>query len=279
MRPAMLYGKAAGMVVGFVLGMMLTGSIGLSILLAIVGIVLGHFAVDVTPSVPGAAPPPPRPAAPPSSSSSQSLMDLQRVATEATDRQRLVDAVCPLFVELARVDEAASQPEVRVIREYFQHERKFPEAALEHVRLALKRLLGGPVLELDTALAETRAELRPVEREPLVRWLYDMALVDGAMTNTERQLLKKIVDGLNLSDESLQQITARLFGGGEAHYAALGLPHTASDDEIRSAFRRLAAENHPDRFAPAPPDQVTAAATRFRAVKDAYDALRQLRGL
>ena len=49
----------------------------------------------------------------------------------------------------------------------------------------------------------------------------------------------------------------------------LGLDESATQDEIRRAYRRLAAENHPDRN----PDD-DAAAVRFQRVCQAYDMLR-----
>ena len=69
------------------------------------------------------------------------------------------------------------------------------------------------------------------------------------------------------------EITAMHLGTGIKHYAVLGLTDSASDDDIRSAFRKLASDNHPDRA------KGEAAAARFREVNDAYQELRKLRGL
>ncbi len=52
------------------------------------------------------------------------------------------------------------------------------------------------------------------------------------------------------------------------HYAVLGVSHSASQDEIKSAYRRLALATHPDRH-PDDPD----AEARFRAISSAYAVL------
>ena len=51
------------------------------------------------------------------------------------------------------------------------------------------------------------------------------------------------------------------------HYSALGVPSSANIADIKTAFRRLAANYHPDRNAS--PE----APARFRAVQTAYEVL------
>src|SRR6266852_6058953 len=52
------------------------------------------------------------------------------------------------------------------------------------------------------------------------------------------------------------------------YYQVLGVPRTASDKEIRSAYRRLARKYHPDLN---PGDK--AAESRFKELQSAYDVL------
>ena len=53
------------------------------------------------------------------------------------------------------------------------------------------------------------------------------------------------------------------------YYDILGVPKTATQDEIKQAFRKLAKETHPD----ANPDDVDEATERFKQVSAAYETL------
>ena len=54
------------------------------------------------------------------------------------------------------------------------------------------------------------------------------------------------------------------------YYDTLGVERDASESDIRRAFRRLAMENHPDRFADA---KRSAAEQRFQIITEAFNAL------
>ena len=57
------------------------------------------------------------------------------------------------------------------------------------------------------------------------------------------------------------------------YYAVLGLPHDATRDEIRSAFRRLAMRWHPDHFVATAEDEHEHASQRMRALLRAHQVL------
>ncbi|KAK9846900.1 hypothetical protein WJX84_006112 [Apatococcus fuscideae] len=56
-------------------------------------------------------------------------------------------------------------------------------------------------------------------------------------------------------------------------YALLGVSKSATQAEIKAAFRKKALKLHPDRQAEASADQAARIAKEFEAVKDAYDTL------
>jgi len=279
-----MWGKVLGAMVGGAIAMLLGWSPLLAALLAVVGLAVGHALIDHQPPAPRRdappsidelvgeperappprRPPPKRPPPPPA---------------PARDEQKLLaDVLCPIFIEVARSDTAVVQSEIRVVREFFQHTLGFDDAGMEAVRVALKDALASSEQDMEHLVKRARTELKPSFRLEIVRAIYDMCVADADLSARERDLLKHVTQTFNLSDEQLQQITTQFFGGADKHYEALGLAESATDDEVKSAFRKLAAENHPDRVATLGAKEAEAAAARFRAVKDAYEALRKIRG-
>lgn len=276
-----MMGKVLGAMLGAGLGMVLAWEPALAASLGVVGLLIGHFAIDREDASPKALRPPSKeellerkarpPPQPPAKRPAQKKV--------AADDLLLIDALCPLFIEVARADGAASQLEIRVVREFFEHRLQFNDVAMESVRLALKDALNAPEQDIEFLTTRARSAVKPSIRVEVVRSLYDLGLADGQLQRSEQDMLKRIVGLFNLSDEQLQQITAEYFGQGDKAYATLGLTRDASDEDLKAAFRKLAAENHPDRAASLGADAAAKAATKFREVKEAYEELKKLRGL
>lgn len=282
-----MYGKIIGAMIGGAAGLLLSWHPAVASGLAVVGFALGHFLIDREAPLPKSeAPtidellgeeqleprlrrarrrPPPKPRAP-------------QLAEPTAEQTALANALCPIFMEVARADGAVVQPEIRVVRELFQHELQFDEPGMEAVRAALKASLAGPHAELEALVRSARSSVKPAARLAVVNALYDMAQVDGEVRRSEADALRVVVQHFNLGEAQVKEITTRFFGAGDRHYRTLGLTEAASDDEIRAAFRRLATESHPDRVAALGPQEAEAAAERFRQVKDAYEELRKIRG-
>ncbi len=56
----------------------------------------------------------------------------------------------------------------------------------------------------------------------------------------------------------------------QCYYDALGVPKTASDEDIKKAYRKRALEVHPDK---APPGERARATVMFQELQEAYQTL------
>jgi DnaJ like chaperone protein len=203
---------------------------------------------------------------------------MSRDTLDSQAQEHFARHLCALLMEVARADGEVVRDEVRVAREYFEHELKYGPEALDVVRRYLKDFLRQPP-SVEESTAACREEMPTSERLLLLDVLYQLALADGGLQRAEQDALRRIARGLELEDEQVRAVAARHLGDGDAHYARLGLAPEASDAEVKRAFRHLAAAHHPDKVAHLGPGAVEQATRRFREIKDAYEEIRRLRGL
>ncbi|MEO8902932.1 MAG: co-chaperone DjlA, partial [Polyangiaceae bacterium] len=119
---------------------------------------------------------------------------------------------------------------------------------------------------------------------------------DGQVHPAEQAMLLRVARLLGLTERDLAQLEALLRSGAGAGsaaggvsspqrladaYAVLGVTPDANDDEVKSVYRKLIRENHPDKLASKglPPNMRAVAETRAREINAAYDLIKKTRGI
>ena len=130
-------------------------------------------------------------------------------------------------------------------------------------------------------------------RISIVQAFCGLVASDRHVDRNELQMLKtagmvlgcpEVVDqffaGYNHEQSSYQERPERKSSLDEA-YAILGISSTASDAEVKKAFRKKAKENHPDlaQGAGLSAVKIEEAKKKFQAVSLAYEAIREARGM
>ena len=197
-------------------------------------------------------------------------------------RDAVMPALFTLLGRLAKSDGQVSPPEIALCETLMQ--RLHLGAAARQAAIAAFN--AGKRDDADTSAAF--ATLRDARRHAglFMEVFVDMALADGELHGDERRLLGKYAWMLGIREAALEALLLRRGRGRGASaagdpYAVLGLASTASEAEIRSAFRRLVSEHHPDKLAArgATPETVHLAQQRTQAILAAYERIKSARGM
>ena len=123
------------------------------------------------------------------------------------------------------------------------------------------------------------ANLTYEERLQLLRFLAMIAQSDGHVCNKEIEALKEVAISMGLSANEVDSMLNLGQDTLDAAYKVLEISPSATDDEIKAAYRKLALKHHPDRVASLGEDIHKAAEEKFRQINEAKDKIYKARGL
>jgi len=193
--------------------------------------------------------------------------------------------------QVAKVDGRVSEDEVRVARRIMRGMRLTEtqvQAAIEHFTRG--KLADYPLEGRLGALAQQIGGRGDLARA-FVQIQLQAAIGAGDVGAEKRQALWRVANALGVSRAELAQIEAivRGFEGGgaaaqvqslDAAYRVLGVTPQASNDEVKTAYRRLMNQHHPDKLVARglPKSMIGVAEQKTHEVRTAYERIKAQRG-
>lgn len=144
------------------------------------------------------------------------------------------------------------------------------------------------LIEEFNSLSRTRPELKQVMLEVLI----SLAMADGDLDAQEESILVNIASSLGINKTAFLHILNVIKGqAGFQHsapnspdqlaeaYKALGVNASDSDKAIKTAYRRLMSQHHPDKLIAqgVPEDAVKLATEKSQAIQSAYEVIKKSR--
>ncbi len=224
----------------------------------------------------------------------------------ARSQEAFFTATFSVMGHMAKADGVVSEDEIRAANAVMAHMNLDPAQRLAAIQLFNRGKEAG--FELDGALRTLRTACHG-RRDLLGMFLQiqlHAAMADGLIAPAERRLLERICDLLGIPEYELNQYeqfirAQQRFGGGAsgrtggggggfrdtrtdnlaAAYQTLGVASTATDAEIKTAYRRLMKENHPDKLVARglPENMIRMAQEKVQQINVAYDAIKAARGI
>lgn len=118
-------------------------------------------------------------------------------------------------------------------------------------------------------------------RLELLHLLLGVANADGELAQSELQVIHTIATNMGISDADYQSLRSIYCKQSDTNwaYTALEIAPTATDEEVKKAYRRMAMKYHPDKVANAGESIRQQANDKFRSINEAYEHIKTLRGI
>ncbi len=113
----------------------------------------------------------------------------------------------------------------------------------------------------------------------LLNFLVLIAQADGHVEASEVAAMKECAQWMGLSASEIDSLLGLGKDDLDSAYRVLGVSPSATDDEVKRAYRRLALEHHPDKVAALGEDIRKAAEKKFQEINAAKDRIWKARGL
>ena len=115
-------------------------------------------------------------------------------------------------------------------------------------------------------------------RLQLLHFLYGISAADKVLHPKEIEVIEVIANYLGITRQDQSSIKAMFVEETDSSYKILELNRTASVEEIKKAYRKMAMKYHPDKVSYLGEDIKKAAEEKFRKVNEAYEKIKSERG-
>ncbi len=150
-------------------------------------------------------------------------------------------------------------------------------AAQEAIRI-LRDLLNQNIPVTDVC-HQIRQNMDHPSRLQLLHFLFGIAAADGIVHPDEHKLIKHIAEHMGISQKDYESIESMFVANTDAAYKILEVDPSATDDELKKAYRKMAVKYHPDKVTYLGEDVQKAAHEKFQKVNEAWDIIKKQRGI
>lgn len=116
-------------------------------------------------------------------------------------------------------------------------------------------------------------------RLQLLHFLFGVAKSDGVVSEKELHKIATIAGYLNINIRDFNSIKAMFYNDVDSSYKILEIEKSASDSEVKAAYRKMVKKYHPDKLRGLGDEHIKGAEDKFRQVQQAYEHIQKERGL
>jgi DnaJ like chaperone protein len=116
-------------------------------------------------------------------------------------------------------------------------------------------------------------------RLQLLHLLFNVSLADTAIQASEIEIIERISGYLGVATSDFVSIKNMFIPETDSSYKILELDPSASNEELKKAYRRMAMKYHPDKVSHLGEDFRKSADEKFKKVNEAYEKIKKERNI
>jgi DnaJ like chaperone protein len=181
-------------------------------------------------------------------------------------------ALLILSAEVMRADGSVLKAELDYVKQFFTHQ--FPREAAAQYILQLKSILSQQH-NITQICSELNQYMPLQQRTVLVQYLFGIAQADGNVSKVELSVIERIAIMLKIPISEFEQLKSMFWKDASNSYRILGVDPSATNEEIKKAYRKMAVAHHPDKYAQMGEEHQKAANEKFQKIQDAYETIKK----
>ena len=191
-------------------------------------------------------------------------------------------AVFSMLAKLSRADGQITRDEIDTINRFMLQDLNLdPQSRMVAMNIFNAAVESPNSFEDFASQFFSHCQDQPQLLELMVDILLRVSIADGTINTVEERLILSAVRIFNFSDTYYQSLKQKYVRPNDRYYAVLGVTKSDSDDKIKSRYRKVVMEYHPDKIvSKGLPEEFTRfAEEKFRDIQQAYDEIKKERGI
>ncbi|MEO6304375.1 MAG: TerB family tellurite resistance protein [Bacteroidia bacterium] len=180
-----------------------------------------------------------------------------------------------LSAAVMKADGRPLKVELEYIKAFFAQQFG-PQYSSQHLQI-LKQFLDAPQIPLDQICQDINLRMQIEVRIQLLHYLFGIAKSDGHVADTEINVLKRIAGLLEIPSSDFESIKNMFYRDVNSDYHVLGIEPTATEEEIKKAYRQMAIRYHPDKVIHMGEEYQKGAKEKFQKIQEAYENIKKAR--
>ena len=181
-----------------------------------------------------------------------------------------------LVAAVMKADGAVVKSELDYVKQFFV--RQFGKESAKEAILLLKDILKQDIMVRDICVQISK-NMDYSSRLQLLHLLFNVSLADGKVNKAETELIEKISGALGISSSDFVSIRNMFIPETDSSYKILEVEPSATNDEVKKAYRKMAMKYHPDKVSHLGDDFRKTADEKFKKVNEAYEKIKRERNM